>query len=114
MYSEPKNLFSWRVDLTHFLDLYARERIKWVRIRLTGERLQLEVFSFLGKKFSHWTVDGQIGVPKSFTKRGYAHTPGAGGCVNNLLHSRVHNLGCVQNRSALFDVISNESACLNV
>jgi hypothetical protein len=52
----------------------------------------LDVFSLLGDKFSHWTVDGQIGIPKSLTKRGYAHTPGAGGCVQNLMHNRVHNL----------------------
>jgi hypothetical protein len=104
MHSEPKNSFSWRVDLTHFLDLYARERIKWVRIRLTV-LLQLEVFSFLGKKFSHSTVDGQNGVPNSPTKKGYAHSPWARGCVKNLVHNRVHNLvrivavGCQEDRA---------------
>ena len=44
----------------------------------------------------------------------YPLSYGAGGCVPNLVHNHVRNLGCVQNLSALFDVILHESACLNV
>ena len=71
-------------------------------------------FSFLGKKFSLWLVDGGNPLNNFLTKKGYAHTPGARGCVKNLVHNHVRNLGCVRNLSALFDVILNESACLNV
>ena len=61
----------------------------------TGQRakqgLGRGAFSFLDKKFSLWTVDGQIGLAESLTERGYAHAPGATGRVQNLVRNGVRN-----------------------
>jgi hypothetical protein len=77
MDSEPKNLFSWRVDFTHFLDLYARERIKWVRIRLTSTG---SIFTFEQKIFTVDRLWAKWGFELPHKKGLCTHARGRGVC----------------------------------
>ena len=50
-----------------------------------------DVFSLLAQKFSLPVLGDLKRGFDSLTKRGYAHPPGAMGCVQNLVHNLVHN-----------------------